>query len=124
MAHFAQLDQNDNVIRVAQIDDKHCINAFGEESEESGRQYLRAVHGQDTRWKQTFIDGKLRKNYAGANFKYNSLLDAFIPPKPYLSWVFNEETCSWDPPTPQPPVNDKVSYDWNEETLEWEAVEQ
>lgn len=59
----------------------------------------------------------LRKNYAGMNFTYDSERDAFIPPKPFESWILNENTCNWDSPTSYP--NDGKHYTWNEETLTW-----
>jgi len=59
----------------------------------------------------------LRKNYAGIGFTYDSIRDAFIPPKPYSSWILNEETCLWDSPIPYP--NDGKTYIWNEETTFW-----
>lgn len=67
-------------------------------------------------------DGKpaLRKNYAGIGFAYDSLLDAFIPPKPYPSWLLNTDTCLWEAPVPYP--NDGKPYVWDEETLSWVEV--
>jgi len=63
----------------------------------------------------------LRKNYAGIGFTYDALKDAFIPPKPYESWVLNEDTCLWEAPTPMP--TDEKFYNWDEVTLSWkEAV--
>ena len=59
----------------------------------------------------------LRKNYAGVGFTYDSQRDAFIPPKPFNSWVLNEETCQWDCPTPYP--NDGKVYSWDEQNLSW-----
>lgn len=59
----------------------------------------------------------LRKNYAGIGYTYDSSRDAFIPPKPYPSWVLDETTCLWDAPTPMP--TDGKFYRWNEETLSW-----
>jgi hypothetical protein len=59
----------------------------------------------------------LRKNYAGIGFTYNKELDAFIPPKPFASWILDEETCLWNAPTPYP--DDGKDYRWNEETLSW-----
>lgn len=66
------------------------------------------------------IDDKpaFRKNYAGIGFTYDVKRDAFIPPKPYNSWILNEETCLWDPPIPRP--NDFINqYDWDEESQQW-----
>ena len=62
----------------------------------------------------------LRKNYAGIGYTYDSTKDAFIPPKPFPSWVLNETTCLWDAPTPMP-IDDK-QYSWNEETLSWVEI--
>ena len=59
----------------------------------------------------------LRKNYAGLGFSYDRMRDAFIPPKPYASWVLNEETCLWNAPTPMP-TDDKM-YIWDETTTSW-----
>jgi hypothetical protein len=62
----------------------------------------------------------LRKNYAGTGFTYDKTRDAFIPPKPYESWILNEETCLWDSPVPYP--DDGQIYNWNEETQTWDLV--
>lgn len=59
----------------------------------------------------------LRKNYAGVGYTYDSVRDAFIPPKPYVSWVLNENTCLWDAPTPCP--TDGKIYNWDENTQQW-----
>jgi hypothetical protein len=59
----------------------------------------------------------LRKNYAGVGYTYDSVRDAFIPPKPYASWLLNDETCLWNPPTPMP--TDGKMYTWDEETTSW-----
>ena len=59
----------------------------------------------------------LRKNYAGIGFTYDSTRDAFIPPKPYNSWLLNEDSCLWESPVPYP--NDGKMYNWNEEQLCW-----
>ncbi len=62
----------------------------------------------------------LRKNYAGLGFTYDRVLDAFIPPKPYASWVLDEETGLWEAPTPMP--IDGSIYKWNESTTSWDVV--
>jgi hypothetical protein len=59
----------------------------------------------------------LRKNYAGVGYTYDALRDAFIPPKPYASWVLNEDTCLWGSPIPVP--DDGKEYKWDEETQSW-----
>jgi hypothetical protein len=62
----------------------------------------------------------LRKNYAGIGFTYDAQKDAFIPPKPYESWVLNEDTCLWEAPTPMP--TDEKLYNWDEATLSWKET--
>lgn len=63
-------------------------------------------------------EGRQRKNYAGIGYSYNKELNAFIPPKPYNSWLLDEDTCLWEAPAPYP--NDGKVYEWNEETLSWD----
>jgi hypothetical protein len=63
----------------------------------------------------------LRKNYAGIGYTYDKLRDAFIPPQNYPSWILNESTCLWEPPTPYP--DDGNSYEWNEATVSWDATD-
>lgn len=62
----------------------------------------------------------LRKNFAGVGYTYDESRDAFIPPKPFESWILNEDTCLWNPPVPYP--TDGIVYTWNEESGDWEAV--
>jgi hypothetical protein len=68
-------------------------------------------------WIETSYTGEIRKNYAGINFEYDKTRDAFIPPKPYKSWVLDEETCRYKAPKEMP--EDKKLYTWNEEKTEW-----
>ena len=63
----------------------------------------------------------LRKNYAGKGYTYDSDKDAFIPPKPFPSWVLNEDTCLWNPPTSYP--DDGKEYIWDEDTTSWKEKE-
>jgi len=62
----------------------------------------------------------MRKNYAGVGYSYDLGRDAFIPPKPYASWILNETTCLWDAPTPRP--TDDKRYTWDEPTTSWVEV--
>ena len=64
----------------------------------------------------------LRKNYAGIGYTYDATRDAFIPPKPFNSWVLNEDSCNWEAPVPMPADSDKF-YVWDEDKKEWEALE-
>lgn len=63
----------------------------------------------------------LRKNYAGIGYTYDTQRDAFIPPKPFASWVLNDDTCLWDSPVPHP--NDGKRYVWDEQTTNWVEAE-
>jgi len=68
-------------------------------------------------WVETYTDGSSRKNYAGIGYTYDTNRDAFIPPKPFNSWVLNEMTCRWDAPIPYP--NDGQVYKWDEAQQNW-----
>jgi hypothetical protein len=71
-------------------------------------------------WLETKEDGSIRKNYAGIGYTYDAANDAFIEPKPFDSWVLNEETFKWEAPVAYP--TDGNIYNWNEETQAWEEV--
>ena len=71
-------------------------------------------------WIQTSYNHNIRKNYAGVGYSYDEVRDAFIPPKPFDSWILNEETCNWEAPTPYP--DDGQIYSWNE-TEGWILLE-
>ena len=119
MAHFAQLNENNVVTQVIVVNNSDCqIN--GVESEEAGVVFCKTLFGADTKWKQTSYNGNMRKNYAGIGFTYDAGRDAFIPPKPYASWVLNEDTCQWDAPVAYP--DDGQIYRWDEDTVTWVIV--
>lgn len=115
MAHFAEIDDNNIVLRVVVVDNKDTSNAAGVEKEYIGAAYLESLLGGT--WVQTSYNGKIRKNYAGIGFTFDKTRDAFIPPKPYPSWVLNEDTCQWQAPIPYP--NDGNKYAWDESTQSW-----
>jgi hypothetical protein len=117
MAYFAQLDIDNVVIQVISVSNMDAPDPFPE-SEAAG-QALIASLGLDGVWRQTSYTGRIRRNYAGVGYTYDSARDAFIPPKPYPSWVLNETTCLWDAPVPYPA--DGEMYDWDEETQSWVA---
>ena len=118
MAHFAKLDENNNVLAVHAVNND-VITVEGTESEQAGIDFLTSLYGHSL-WKQTSYNGSFRKNYCGIGYTYNESLDAFIPPKPYLSWTLNEVSCYWEAPTPMP--TDGKRYSWNEENQEWIEV--
>ena len=118
MAHFAELGENNIVLRVIVVDNKDTSDANGVEVEEIGTAFCRSLLGGT--WKQTSYNANFRKNYAGIGFTYDSDRDAFVPPKPFASWVLNEDTCRWDAPTAYP--TDGRLYIWNEATTAWDLA--
>lgn len=117
MAHFAKLNDENIVIAVHVVNNQVILKADGTESELKGKQFLNSLHGT-AKWVQTSYNGTFRKNYAGIGFTYDSEIDAFIAPKPFNSWILNEDTCLWESPIPYP--SDGKLYVWNEEELNWE----
>lgn len=115
MAHFAQLDENNIVIQVIVVGNEELFDENGVEQESKGIVFCQSLLGGN--WKQTSYNANFRKNYAGIGFHYNETRDAFVPPKPFDSWILNEDTCRWEPPIPYP--NDDKFYTWNEETVSW-----
>ena len=115
MAHFAQLDSNNVVTQVIVVGNKDTADANGVEKEHIGAAFCERLFGGN--WKQTSYNGSIRKNYAGLGYTYNVSLDAFVPPKPYASWVLNNDTAQWDAPTPMP--TDDKKYSWDEATTSW-----
>lgn len=98
MAHFAELDQNNNVLRVIVVANEK-ITENGQESEAKGVEFCQQLLGTATRWVQTSYNGNIRKNYASVGYAYDQSRDAFIPPKPDGDgWVLDEETCRWRNP--------------------------
>jgi hypothetical protein len=121
MAHFAQLNESNEVIQVIVVHNNELM-MDGQENETKGVLFCKSLYGEETRWKQTSYNGSFRKNYAGPSYTYDEQRDAFIPPKPYPSWVLDENTCQWGSPTPMP-TDDKL-YTWNEESTSWVEIPQ
>jgi hypothetical protein len=117
MAHFAQLDDNNQVINVIVVANEDCLDSNGIENEDVGVAFCKSLLGYETRWIQTSYNANFRKNYAGIGYTYDLTRDAFIPPSPYDSWVLVEETCQWTAPVPNP--NDGQRYFWDEDILNW-----
>lgn len=119
MAHFAKLDEN-NVVLEVNVVSNDALDPANEEV--SGIAFLTEWSGGHTNWKQTSYNKTFRKHFAGVSFVYDEILDAFIPPQPYYSWVLDEETCNWNPPIAMP--KEYVRYYWDEETLSWNEVDE
>jgi hypothetical protein len=121
MAHFAKLDKDNNVIEVNVVNNIELLTPDGHESEILGVAFLIRWSGGYSNWKQTSYNGKIRKNFAGIGYKYDSQRDAFIPPQPFASWALNEQTCLWDCPVSYP--TDGQIYKWDEATTNWVVSE-
>jgi hypothetical protein len=115
MAHFAEIDENNIVLRVIVVNNNDCLDADGNESESVGIAFCKSLLGGE--WLQTSYNANLRKNYAGIGFRYDETLDAFISPKPYDSWILNDETAKWEAPVAMP--EDGKDYYWDEDTTSW-----
>jgi hypothetical protein len=119
MAHFAQLDENNIVTEVIVVNNEVVQNLSFPESEPIGVEFCQSLYGADTVWKQTSYNGNFRKNYAGIDYTYNDVLDAFIPPQPKPQCVLNLDTCQWNCPP-----NDGKTYRWDEVIQSWVEVPQ
>lgn len=122
MAYFAQLDPSFVVTEVISVNNNTIDNLPFPESEPVGVAFLQSLFGSTTVWKQTSYNANFRKNYAGIGYTYDPVLDAFIAPQPYPSWLLNTTTCQWQAPVPYP--DDGKTYIWDEATLSWVLVEQ
>jgi hypothetical protein len=137
MAHFAQINSDNKVINVVVVSDIDLESGIQLDIEELGVQYLKSLVGNDTNWVKTSYNTKrgihynpvtnkpnenqskaFRKNYAQYGYTYDEQRDAFIPPKPYDSWILDEFSCLWESPIPYP--NDGSMYEWNEDNQSWD----
>jgi hypothetical protein len=101
MAHFAKIE--DDIVTQVVVAEQAYIDT------------------KEGTWIQTSYNASIRKNYAGIGHTYDSTRDAFIAPKPYPSWVLNEDTCNWEAPVAM--VDDGKQYKWDEDTTNWSEVE-
>jgi hypothetical protein len=126
MAHFAKLGIGNKVLQVV------VLNNDVAPTEQARIDFLKNLYKEPfSVWKQTSFNTiggvhklggtPFRKNYAGIGWKYNQTKDAFISPKPFNSWILNEETCLWEAPVALPDTEN--SYNWNEDTQQWDLNE-
>lgn len=122
MAHYAEINSENIVTRVLVVSNDKPNEGYDWLVERFGGTWVKTSY--NTYGGEHSLGGTpLRKNYAGIGFTYDANRDAFIPPKPFESWVLNEDTCLWDPPTPYP--SDDKDYGWDEDTVSWiEVVEE
>jgi len=129
MASFAKIGLNSKVIEVLSVHNNELLDSNGVEQESIGIDFLTKLTGWAI-WKQTSYNTyggvhssggiPLRKNFAGVGYTYEEDRDAFIPKKPYNSWILNEQTCIWEAPVAKP--NDENMYSWNEQNQSWDLV--
>jgi len=139
MASFAKIGLNSKVIEVLSVNNEVLKDSNGVEQENIGIDFLTKLTGWAI-WKQTSYNTKagshylsdnsslsntqekaFRKNFAGIGYTYDEDRDAFIPKKPFNSWILNETTCLWESPIPYPQDNNR--YNWNEQNQSWDLIE-
>jgi len=142
MASFAKLNSNNIVITVEAVVNDIIEDSNNIEQEQLGIDFLNQLYNTNDNWKQTSYNTHgnvhllggipFRKNHAGIGYIYDAQRDAFIAPKPFNSWVLNEDTCLWEAPIPYPITNTKNEfyedespkndlYTWNEDIINWEV---
>lgn len=116
MAHFAELDHNNVVLRVIVVDNRDTSTPNGTEKESIGIAHCEKIFGG--RWVQTSYNSSFRKRYAGQGMIYREDIDAFISPSPFPSWTYDVEKDTWVAPVPKPEGN----YEWNETNGSWDPI--
>ena len=124
MGHYAKI--TDGIVQQVIVAEADFFNTFVDSSPGEWLQTSYNTRGgvhykSDSNEPSEDQSKALRKNYAGLGFSYDRVRDAFIPPKPYASWVLNEDTCLWNAPTPMP-TDDKM-YTWDEATTSWVEIQ-
>jgi hypothetical protein len=117
MAHFAKLGVGNIVEQVIVVSNDIAT------TEQEGINFLRNLYKDvNSQWKQTSYNNNIRKNFAGIGYQYDQTRDAFIAPKPFNSWILNEDTCRWVAPVAKPTteLEDNQYYSWNESIINWE----
>jgi len=116
MASFAELNNNNVVLRVVKMDNDTMLDAFGNESEGMGIAECNRIWGT-SRWVQCSASNAFRKRFASIGSTYDETRDVFIDKKIYSNWVLDETTLSYIPPVPHP--NDGDYHRWDQENNEW-----
>jgi len=114
MAHFAKIGKGNIVERVEVVSNDIAT------TEQAGADFLNNLYKTRDVWKQTSYNNNIRKNFAGVGYTYDENRDAFISPKPFNSWILNENTCQWEAPVAKP--DDGQIYTWNETIKNWELM--
>jgi hypothetical protein len=122
MAYFAKLGTGNIIEQVISINNSVITDANGVEQEQLGVDFINKLYNTRDVWKQTSYNNNFRKNYAGVGYQYDQSRDAFIAPKPFNSWILNEDTCLWNAPVTKPTteLEENQYYSWNESIINWE----
>ena len=122
MAYFAKLGTGNIIEQVISINNSVITDANGVEQEQLGVDFINKLYNTRDVWKQTSYNRTFRKNYAGIGYQYDQTRDAFIAPKPFNSWILNEDTCTWEAPVDKPTteLENNQCYSWNESIKNWE----
>ena len=120
MATFAKIGLDNKVIEVLSVHNNELLDSNGVEQEVNGIDFLTKLTGWSI-WKQSSYNNNFRKNHAGIGYTYDEDRDAFIAPKPFNSWILNEDICRWEAPVAKP--DDGERYTWNETTTSWDLIE-
>jgi len=122
MAYFAKLGTGNIVEQVISINNVVITDANGVEQEQLGVDFINKLYNTRDVWKKTSYNNNIRKNYAGIGYHYDQARDAFIAPKPFNSWILNEDTCRWEAPISMPTteLEENQYYSWNESIINWE----
>ena len=122
MAYFAKLGTGNIVEQVISINNSVITDSNGIEQEKLGVDFINKLYNTRDVWKKTSYNNNIRKNYAGIGYTYDQTRDAFIAPKPYNSWILNEDTCRWEAPVSMPTeqLEENQYYSWNESIINWE----
>jgi hypothetical protein len=134
MASFAKLNSENIVITVESVVNEVITDSNRIEQEQLGIEFLKTLYNEpNVIWKQTSYNTHggvhnnnktpFRKNHASIGYTYDETRDAFIPSKPFNSWILNEETCLWEPPISKPTeqLEENQYYSWNESIINWDV---
>ncbi len=133
MASFAKINLSNIVETVESVNNELLKDSNGIEQENIGIQFLRTLYNEpNANWKQTSYNTSngihklggipFRKNFAGIGYTYDENRNAFFPPKPFNSWILNEDTCRWEAQVARP--QDNNMYSWNEQNQTWDLFSQ
>ena len=123
MAHFAELNDNNEIVRTIVISNDDILDDNGQESEEHGVALATRFTGSPARWIQVSFNGTFRRQYPSyEGFVYNEQFDAIIEPSPFPSWSLDDNGY-WQAPVPKPADEEGFVFSWNEETQTWDKIE-